>query len=186
METDAQLIDRAVAGNSNAFGEVLRRHQLPVYSYLARRTGAQAAEDLLAEVWMAAYEARASFDAHWESARPWLFGIARNVLRQHWRHQRPAHYELGQISDPWPQVDERLTAVKLTDELRSSLLALSPMQREVLLLVVWEELEPTEVAGVLGILPSTARSHLRRARQALLELAPTSSAGPNTGSGGKG
>ncbi len=170
METDAQLIDRAVDGNSNAFGEVLRRHQLPVYSYLARRAGAQAAEDLLADVWIAAYEARASFDTHWESARPWLFGIARNVLSHHWRRQRPAHDEDGRISDPWPQVDERLMAVELADELRSSLLALPPMQREVLLLVVWEELEPTEVARVLGIPPSTVRSHLRRARQALLGL----------------
>ncbi len=170
METDAQLIDRALEGNSDAFGEVLRRHQLPVYSYLARRAGAQAAEDLLAEVWITAYEARSSFDDHWESARPWLFGIARHVLSHHWRRQRPAQHEEGQVSDPWPQVDERLTAVELADDLRSALLALSPVQREVLLLVVWEELEPTEVARVLGMPPSTARSHLRRARQALQEL----------------
>jgi len=84
MDTDAQLIGRAIAGDSEAFAQLVRRHQGPVYAYLDRRAGSPAAEDLLADVWMAAFRSRASFDTRWDSARPWLFGIGRNGLQKHW------------------------------------------------------------------------------------------------------
>jgi RNA polymerase sigma factor (sigma-70 family) len=167
MKTDSQLIARAVAGDNEAFGDLVRRHESVVYGFLARRAGSTDAGDLLADVWIAAFRSRHSFDLERESALPWIFGIARNILRGHWRRLRPdAGPDVGSI-DPWHQVDERLAAADATRSLRGPVMALPEEQREVLLLVAWEELSPSEAAEVLGIPASTARSHLRRARLAL-------------------
>jgi RNA polymerase sigma factor (sigma-70 family) len=168
MDTDAQLIGRVIAGDSEAFAQLVRRHQRPVYAYLARRAGSPAAEDLLADVWMAAFRSRASFDARWHSALPWLFGIARNGLQKHWARLHREESGEGEVSDPWPEVDNRLAASDIVENLRAAVNALPQEQREVLLLVAWEELTPTEIALVLGIPASTARSHLHRARRSLL------------------
>jgi RNA polymerase sigma factor (sigma-70 family) len=167
-DSDAQLIDWATAGYSEAFAQLVGRHQGPIYAYLARRAGSVAAEDLLADVWMAAFRSRASFDARWGSARPWLFGIARNGLQKHWTRLRREESGEGEVSDPWPAVDDRLAASDIVGNLRAALNALSSEQREVLLLVAWEDLTPTEIALVIGIPASTVRSHLHRARRSLL------------------
>jgi len=167
METDSQLIAWAVAGDEDSFGRLVRRHQVAVYRFLVRRAGPNDAGDLLADVWIAAFRSRDSFDVGRESALPWIFGIARNILRGHWRRSRPDESPDVRPIDPWQRVDERLVAADATRELRGSLMALPEEQREVLLLVAWEELSPTEAADVLGIPASTARSHLRRARLAL-------------------
>ncbi|MGA3147683.1 MAG: RNA polymerase sigma factor [Acidimicrobiales bacterium] len=167
METDSQLMARAVAGDTEAFGDLVRRHQSVVYRFLARRAGPHDASDLLADVWIAAFRSRHTFDLERESALPWIFGIARNVLRGHWRRS-PVETgpDIGS-TDPWHQVDERLAAAETTRHLRGPVMALPEEQREVLLLVAWEELSPTQAGEVLGIPASTARSHLRRARLAL-------------------
>jgi RNA polymerase sigma factor (sigma-70 family) len=168
MDTDAQLIGRAIAGDSEAFAHLVRRHQGPVYAYLARRSGSPAAEDLLADVWVAAFRSRASFDVRWDSARPWLFGIARNGLQKHWARLHREESGEGEVSDPWPEVDNRLAASDIVHNLRAAVNALPQEQREVLLLVAWEELTPNEIALALGIPASTVRSHLHRARRSLL------------------
>jgi DNA-directed RNA polymerase specialized sigma24 family protein len=61
QESDAALVGRAVAGDTAAFAELLRRHDQAVHAYLARRSGRQDADDLLSKVWLRAFEARASY-----------------------------------------------------------------------------------------------------------------------------
>ena len=167
METDSELMARAVTGDNEGFGDLVRRHQSVVYRFLARRVGHSEAGDLLADVWIAAYRSRFSFDLQRESALPWIFGIARNTLRGHWGRARQNAGPDAGSTDPWHLVDERLSAADASRHLRGPIMALPEEQREVLLLVAWEELSPTEAAEVLGIPASTARSHLRRARLAL-------------------
>jgi RNA polymerase sigma-70 factor (ECF subfamily) len=157
-----------MAGDRGAFAQLVGRHQRSIYGYLARRAGAPVAEDLLAEVWMAAFRGRGSFDARFESARPWLFTIARNVLHSHWGTRPHGVHATGDVlSDPWPEVDDRLDAADVSDSLRAAVQALPEPQREVLLLVAWEDLTPSEVAVVLDIPAATVRSHLYRARRSL-------------------
>ena len=158
-DSDASLVARSLAGEPAVFVELLGRHGEAVHAYLARRCGRDDADDLLSEVWVHAYEARAGYDGRWLDARPWLYGIARNLLRAHWRRRgRPWLHGDSASSDPWPDVDARLDAAAQIPALRRALAGLRGDDRAVLLLVVWEGLAPAEVAIVLGIPPGTARS----------------------------
>lgn len=74
----------------DVFVVAVREHSAAVHAYLARRAGRQTADDLMAEVWLRAVRSRHNLDPAWDSPRPWLYGIARNTLRAHWRlHARP-------------------------------------------------------------------------------------------------
>jgi RNA polymerase sigma factor (sigma-70 family) len=170
VETDGDLIERSVHGRPDAFVEVVRRHEVAVHGYLARRVGRQAADDLLGEVWVRAFGGRGGFDPARADARPWRYGIARNVLRAHWRAGRSAgRAGNAEAVDPWDDVIDRLdsAAAARTRELAYAVRALPAEEREVLLLVAWEQLTPAQAATVLGIPPGTARSRLHRARAAL-------------------
>jgi len=159
------------------FVAMVRDHSAAVHAYLARRAGRQAADDLLGEVWLRAFRSRHNLDQAWETPRPWLYGIARNVLRAHWRLrvEGPDPSVDGQ-DDPWAGVDDRLDARRLAPELSRGLAKLSPDDREILLLVAWEELSPAEVSVALELPQGTARSRLHRARHLLqhhLDTDPT-------------
>lgn len=166
---DAELIARSLDGDANAFVEVVRRHEVAVGAYLARRVGRDQAEDLLGEVWVAAFTSRAGYDRSFGDARPWLFGVAHNTLRRHWR-SRPAEEPQADMSgmasgwDPWGAVDDRVDAGPV---LRRALALLHPRHREILTLVAWEDLTVADAGRVLGIPPGTARRHLHEARVAL-------------------
>jgi RNA polymerase sigma factor (sigma-70 family) len=170
VETDGVLIERSARGRPDAFVEVVRRHEVAMHAFLARRAGRQAADDLLGEVWVRAFGGRGGFDPAHADARPWLYGIARNVLRAHWRAGRAAD-RAGAVEavDPWDDVIDRLdsAAAARTREMVGAVRALPPEEREVLLLVAWEQLTPAQAALVLGIPQGTARSRLHRARAAL-------------------
>jgi RNA polymerase sigma-70 factor (ECF subfamily) len=172
VETDGALIEWSVRGRPDAFVEVVRRHEIAVHKFLARRAGRDAADDLLGEVWERAFGTRHRFRPEYDDALPWLYGIARNVLRGHWRSvaNDGTSYAAGpteETVDPWDEVIERLDSAAWARELTAAVRELRQVDREVLLLVVWEELTPTEAAAVLGIPQGTARSRLHRARSAL-------------------
>ena len=164
-ETDAQIVGWSTIGDSSAFIELTRRHNVAIHQYLSRRAGRAQADDLLGEVWVQAFRARSSYDQAWPDARPWLYGIARNVLRAHWRAMaRLAPQVPVAVSDPWPNVDDQLDAEARGLELRRGLDSLTEDEREVLLLVAWEQLSQAEIASILSIPPGTVRSRLHRAR----------------------
>jgi RNA polymerase sigma factor (sigma-70 family) len=167
VETDGALIEQSVRGRADAFVEVVRRHEVAVHGFLARRAGQQAADDLLGEVWVRAFAARGGYDPGYAGARPWLYGIARNVLRAHWRSRPDPSTAAEEAVDPWDDVVDRLDSAAQARELTSALRALPAPERDVLLLVAWEQLSPAEVAAVLGVPQGTVRSRLHRARAAL-------------------
>lgn len=169
MASDAELIGWSLDGDGEAFVEVVRRHEVAVGAYLSRRAGREVAKDLLSEVWLAAYGSRRGYDRSYADARPWLFGVARNTLRRHWR-SAPAEELLPDLTgveggwDPWPAIDAR---VDDASTLRAALKGLRPAEREVLTLVVWEDLSVADAARALGIPSGTAYRHLHEARRAL-------------------
>jgi RNA polymerase sigma factor (sigma-70 family) len=169
MASDAQLISRSLNGDVDAFMEVVDRHEAAVGSYLGRRAGRDAAEDLLGEVWVSAFESRRSYDQSYADARPWLYGVALNRLRHYWR-SRPSEDLFPDVTglatawDPWSVVD---SGVDTRAMLRTALARLKPEEREVLRLVAWEDLTVADAARALGMPAGTARRLLHQARTAL-------------------
>jgi RNA polymerase sigma factor (sigma-70 family) len=169
MASDAELIGRSLAGDGEAFMEVIGRHEVAIGAYLERRVGREAAEDLLGDVWVSAFESRRTYDRSFAEARPWLYTMALNRLRQYWR-TRPAEDLVPDVTglangwDPWPAVDVR---VDTRTVLRAAVAGLRPEEREVLTLVAGEDLTVADAARVLGMPAGTARRLLHQARAAL-------------------
>jgi len=93
MSSDAQLIGWTMAGGwwgirTFDWAPSARNQMATWLVVLVRRRR----EDLLAEVWIAAFHGRGTFDTRFESARPWLFTIARNVLNSHLRQRSQLHF----------------------------------------------------------------------------------------------
>lgn len=176
--SDAEILRRSRL-DADAFGELFDRHAVSVHRFLVRRIEPRAADDLLSEVFLIALEARIRARPHESgSALPWLYGIARNVIRSHLRSRdRPIAASADEHVD-WDAVNERLDAGAMAANLRQALSTLTVIEREVLLLVSWEQLSITEAATVLGISTTAARSRLHRARAraaAALAAIPNSS-----------
>src|SRR5919198_3037072 len=81
---------RASGSDPAAFAQIFDRHFERIHRYLARRVGSDLAEDLAAETFLIAFRSRHKFDRRRSNARPWLFGIASNLMRHHWRTERRA------------------------------------------------------------------------------------------------
>jgi RNA polymerase sigma factor (sigma-70 family) len=178
---DADVHLARAAHDPAAFTVLVERFSPALHGYLARRAP-RAADDLLAEAWLEAFAARRTFDPSRGSARGWLFGVARHVLAGHLRRAgRDARAADPVEVDPWQAVDQRLDAAALAPELRRTLAELPAVERELLLLVCWEQLTPTEAAAVVGVPAGTARSRLHRARGRLRErlTRPHRPAGPH-------
>ena len=104
METDGALVEWSMHGRPDAFVEVVQRHEVAVHGFLARRARPDLADDLLGEVWLRAFAARSGYDPAHADALPWLYGIARNVLREYWRaglHEAKA--PAPDVVDPWDE-----------------------------------------------------------------------------------
>jgi RNA polymerase sigma factor (sigma-70 family) len=147
-----------------AFEALVPEHGRALHGYLARRAPA-AADDLLSEVWLAAFAGRGRYDPGLGSVRGWLFGVARNVMLAHLRQSAPvARHGPEPLDDVWDAVVARLDAAAVAPRLQAALASLPPVERELLLLVAWEQLSPAEAAQVVGVPAGTARSRLHRAR----------------------
>lgn len=127
----------------------------------ARRRGAVDPDAIAAEAMAIAWRRLA--DVPDDDARPWLITTARNLLLAE-RRRRPPTAGIDGIDVVAPPSP----AVELDPELERGLAALSPQDREALLLVAWEDLTPTLAAASLGITPAAFRVRLHRARRRLL------------------
>jgi RNA polymerase sigma factor (sigma-70 family) len=172
--TDAEAIARSLRQPA-AFEHVFERHFAALFRYLRRRVGPQAAEDLVAETFARAFAGRDGYDHAWPDARPWLLGIATNVLRRHWHDSERAGIAApssGSAPDESAASDGRLDAAAALTERAAALRSLPAEQREVLLLVAVAELTYEETAQALGIAVGTVRSRLSRARAQLTVTVP--------------
>ena len=159
--------------DAGRFGEIFDRHAHAVFRFLGRRIGPDDAGDLLSEVFLAAFEARRRYDRDRTSARPWLYGIASNLLGKHHRHRASELRALARVldqGDPHDHADSVTASVDAQVELRAMAKLLEELpasERDVLLLYAWEDLTYREVADALGVPTGTVRSRLNRVRQRL-------------------
>ena len=177
--TDAALFAQSI-GDPEAFSLIVERHGTTVFRYLASRVDRSTSEDLLADVFAAAFQARGRYDTHYDNALPWLLGIATNVIRHHQRAEvRRASMvkRVTQLYGNSNQTSEGVDAVATIAEkhddmhcMRQALAALSESQRQILVLSAGLGLSYEDVARSLGIRIGTVRSRVSRARRRLREL----------------
>jgi RNA polymerase sigma factor (sigma-70 family) len=177
MKTDAELI-RQGRSDPDAIGELYRRHAEAIHGWFRVRTDARFAEDLTAETFAQAVLSLKRFrDEADGSAAPWLFGIARNLLRHHLERNRvetAARRRLGmpvRFDEPGlDAVDEQTSTPQLSRDLEGALAQLPPAQRQALQLRVVDELSYAQVAASLGCSELAARLRVMRARTSLTRL----------------
>jgi RNA polymerase sigma-70 factor, ECF subfamily len=166
---DAELIARSCL-EPEQFAALFDRHAPYIHRYAARRIGREAADDLVAETFLAAFGKRWVYDRSHPDARPWLYGIATRLIGQH-RREELRQYRIRRAAIPDPDLPghaERVaadqTARALRIQLTAALSALPPDDRDLLILIAWEQLTYDEAARALGIPVGTVRSRLSRAR----------------------
>ena len=155
-----------------AFDAVFEREFGPLHRYIRRRVGSDLADELAAETFTIALTSWRS--RREQEVRPWLYGIATNQLRHHWRREERrlrAYARWGAaatgIDDPADAVLGRLDAQSQERVLASALSRLSRELRETVLLLAWAELTEGEIAAALGLPAGTVKSRLHRARAQL-------------------
>jgi RNA polymerase sigma-70 factor (ECF subfamily) len=175
-ESDAAVITASLA-DPGRFGAIFDRHATIVFRYLVRRVGVDEADSLLGDVFRVAFEKRAAYDAERPNARPWLYGIATNLLAHHRRTEARRISATARLlarrpggDDTSDQVVDRLDAEALWSRIADAVGALPEGERDALLLFVWEELSYDEIASALDVPVGTVRSRLNRARENLREL----------------
>jgi RNA polymerase sigma-70 factor, ECF subfamily len=175
--SDIELWNRAVDGDHQGFGVLFERHARSVYNHCFRRTASWAdAEELTSAVFVEAWRRRREVRPIDESARPWLLGVANNLLRNHRRSHRRYRAALARLPDPVPQPDpaddvaERLADERHMRRVLAHVERLPSRDQEILALCAWSELTYHEAASVLDIPVGTVRSRLARARARLAKL----------------
>jgi len=148
----------------HSFDEAFAEEFASLHRYLARRVGASAADELAAETFAVAFRRWDRLDPE-RPVRPWLYGIAANLMRHHWRKERRMLRAYARTGvDPVFAVDE---PAEDTRELAAALADLRQDEREILLLHAWAELTDTEIAAALDIPAGTVKSRLSRTREKL-------------------
>jgi RNA polymerase sigma factor (sigma-70 family) len=178
--SDGDLIVRSVT-EPECFATLFDRHAAAVHRYLGRRVG-ELADDLLSETFLVAFRRRSAYRRERLDVRPWLIGIATNLVHGHARSERRRYRALARAAaepavhaaDPADSAD-RLTAQGLRGPLASALAALKPRDRDVLVLFAWGQLSYEEIAAVLDIPVGTVRSRLNRARRQTRAALPSDS-----------
>jgi RNA polymerase sigma factor (sigma-70 family) len=167
QEPDADLLRRA-ATDPDAFRVVYDRHARAVYLWLLSRTDSpDLALDLLAETFAQAFRSAHRFRAGDADARPWLQGIAANLVRQAWRSRRVetrARVRLGVLEatrslhgDAIDDAIDRLDSARISAELETALRGLSGAQRTAVELRVTRHSSSAEIARELECSAGAAR-----------------------------
>ncbi len=179
LVSDADVIAASLADGAR-FGELFDRHATVLHRYIVRRIGPAEADALVGETFRIAFERRATFDGERPTARPWLYGIATNLVARHRRSEgrriravarlaaaRDDH--AGEFADT---VSARVDAARHWDRVAEAVTALPELDRDALVLHVWERLSYAEIADALAVPIGTVRSRINRARTRVRELVP--------------
>ena len=174
-ESDARLVEAALAGDNNAFSTLMSRHKEGLYRFVRAYVGdAEEARDLVQEAFVAAWTRLPSFDRT-RSFPIWLRRIALNKCRD-WSRRRKVRrffYSAATLdhadqvrTSPAPH-DHELSPESQLAALDAAIAALPRTLKEPLLLTVYEQLSHEEAASLLGVTAKAIETRIYRAKQAL-------------------
>jgi RNA polymerase sigma factor (sigma-70 family) len=165
---DAELVAASVR-DPEAFTELFARHWDAVYRFCLHRAG-PAGEDIAAETFRVAFDRRRRYDTRYSDARPWFFGIATNLLRDHFRtasRERSRLERLVALDAPSNDASDLndLERHLLGPDVAAALQDIPAADRDALLLLAWADLDYEQIAQALDVRLGTVGSRINRARQ---------------------
>jgi RNA polymerase sigma-70 factor (ECF subfamily) len=179
LDYDAELMLRVKEGDSPSFALLLERHRTPVIHFLYRMVQDRAvSEELAQEVFLRVYRSRATYEPA-AKFTTWLFRIATHLALNSLRDGRNERAQerlddarredlpWRQVSDRRPSVEQRMVEEARLEEVRNAIAALPEKQRAAVLMHKYEEMEYSQIAGVLGCSESAVKSLLFRAYETL-------------------
>jgi RNA polymerase sigma-70 factor (ECF subfamily) len=168
------------SGGRSAFDDRIRENEQDLLRYFQRRLANDAdAAEAFGELLFTAWKLRRRLPADPVEARMWLFATGRNVLLNARRSLARRSAATQRFVDEMRTHPAGTETDDLAVEMREAIAALAPEDAELVRLVYWDGFRSHEAAAILGINPSTARSRLSRAKQAL--RAALESDGDDTG-----
>jgi RNA polymerase sigma-70 factor (ECF subfamily) len=177
---ERRLIERSLAGDEAAFGQLVERHQGIVFNIAYRMLGnRQEAQDVAQEAFWRAYRGLGGFDLSRPLA-PWLYRIVTNLSLNRLQRNPPPAVSLdaplpGQpenapplpVPDPGAGPSDRLLQAEAQAQIRRAILDLPPADRVVVELRHFQGLSYEEIAALTGATLSSVKSRLFRARRRL-------------------
>ncbi len=171
--SDGSVI-RASVSKPQAFAALFDRHARAIWGYACRRVGPALADEVVNETFLRAFSGRSGYDVGFPDARPWLFGIATNVIREHARGEARSHRDVEmhrEASDygdaELDRVEARADAAARIPATVAALARLEPVDRETLLLYALTDLHYEQIATATDVPVGTVRSRLNRARRVM-------------------
>ncbi len=168
---DEELVKEFRKGNREAFGELVNRYSRPLTMMILRIIrDTEEAKDISQSVFLKAYEGLSGFMMA-SSFKTWLYRIAMNAVKDHLRRRKPAgQYQFAEEAiDPAASPAERMEAAMDLNRLRAAISQLPEKQRLTLQLRIYEEMDYSEIARVLGGTAGAARANFFQAARTLRE-----------------
>ncbi len=179
---DFSVVQRCLAGERDAFRDLVLRHQKSVYDTIVRMVfNRETAKDLTQEVFVKAYTKLSTFDPRFPFG-VWIHRIATHHAIDHIRRRKPELLILDDdsnsgkpallstIQDPALRVDQKMEQDELAVTVQKALLELEPNLRAVIILRHFREMNYDEISEVLRIPLGTVKNRLFRAREKLVQI----------------
>ena len=175
-----EIINRAKAGDPQAFSRLYNLYYTPVYKYIYFRIGKSrddSAEDITQDVFLKAYTSFASYSYTGKSLLAYLYTIARNTLIDRGRKKKIQLVELDsedstleQIPDTANGPSDQYAKKEESEDLRAHICLLSPDQQDVIILRFIEELTTKEISETLGKSEEAVRQLQSKGLRALRDI----------------
>ena len=152
-QTEAKLVNRAVRGDAEAFGDLYENHLDSIYQYIFYRVSDRHdAEDLTEAVFLKAWQAIGDFEQKSVPFRAWLYRIAHNTVVDHYRTQKETRSieVMDQIKSEDVHVEQQISNREQTAQLSRVIKQLSPLHQHILVLRFINGLTHSEVAEILN------------------------------------
>ncbi len=162
---DETIVLKCQKGELEEFGKLYEKYVKKIYDFIYFKTlHKENAEDLTSQIFFKALEKINSFNPEKAKFSTWLYTIANNLLIDHWRGNK----ETVDIEDVWglstnEDIERQVDAKINIENIKKYMDKLSPLQREIIILRVWNDLPYKEIAAILNKSETSVKTAFSRA-----------------------